>query len=184
MTTEQRIEQLQRRWLLEKEYLPFKVSVSLKADYQTRKESYNLIFPNVMEKMTKKEVADFLLTYPAVEDQEINITGEAYNVRYKLDLSSNPHGSALSVKYVDPLGNMIYLTVPVEWVKDFISYHLVLLPENQLHYYPGVARGRMPLLKKATFKSAKVVNYFGGGVGLCDNDFANEIIQHLLTFGS
>ncbi len=183
MTTQDKIKVLLLEDEIAKQYAPFDVCVSLKPNYETREPSYNLIFPNVSRKKTREEVSNFLKTFPTNESDLRLTTSHGkykYEFKYKFDLSSNPNGSDLSLKYIDQLGNEIYMGIPVEWVQEYLTFPLEVVPETQLHYFGGVDRNNIPKIRTARFKS-KEIAWYGNNYTLVDNAAAEDLFNYIIN---
>lgn len=181
MTTQEKIEQLLQEENVANNYLPFKVSVRLKST--TRATSHNLIMPNVMDNLSKKEVSDFLNKFKPHKELRISTKHgkDVYEFVYKIDVSSSPNNRYnVTIEYIDELENEIYLGIPYEWIQDFLVEYKSEVNETELHYFGGIDRNKIGSIRRMKFKGKSIAWYEGHHTLICENT-TNEIIKLLTT---
>ena len=184
MTTQEKINQLLKEDTINKKYLPFVVTSSAAATHKTNVPSYNLVFPNVANRMSQAEVSEFLKANPPHKTKKLTTEykGTKYSFTYKFDISSNPHGSQIKLNYIDRHSNQIYLSFPIQWVSDFIGYRMMEVPSTMLHYFGGIARSKIGKMRTATFGYKTThLNWYGGHETLTCEETIKKMMAILIN---
>lgn len=172
MTTQQKIKALLKEEEIANLFAPFEVGVSVK-------NTPTLVFPNTLHRKTREEIANFLEQFTPSGDHLTTTHGkDRYEFLYKIDLSSNPNGSQCNIKYLHTPDIEIYLSIPIEWIRDFIRYESIPMPDTMMHYFGGIRRSQIGKLSVANFK-AKSITWYGGNRTLVDQEEAQRIVDHI-----
>lgn len=183
MTRQDKIDALLKEQDIADNYKPFDVAVSLKADYPTRNPSYNLIFPNVLEKLSKGQVASFLKTFPPHDELLLttDYSAQEYKFRYKWSVSQSPNsGPDLKVNYISTYGDEIMLSVNPGWLGEYLIGYFTKVNDTELHYFGGVSRNKIGRIGRTKFK-AEQLSYYGDSHTLTCAHTANKMIEDLMT---
>lgn len=181
MTTQEKIAELLKEDEISKLYSPFDVSVRIKPNYKTREPSYNLIFPNVCEKLSKSDVSKFLKRFKPHKNLKLTTKHgkDEYEFIYKLDVSSSPRNNfSVSIKYIDENENEIYMSIPYRWIDDFVYSYSSGVNNTELHYFGGVSVNQIGKIQRINFKG-KTIAWYGDNHTLVCNETANKIVNFI-----